>query len=261
MTPAARVGHVTPVPCPRLCSAGRPYEFKKFTEAVPRTELRIASGEWGFSAGNITALHVAEMAQADVLIGGTSSFFTLAAHLCECIVVEANPHTYKLRSATPETSVWAKHIQILDLPTAGSRRADEVFAAALQPVQPVQAPAQYEDTAQKAREQAAEGTVTPAEAEAAAAAKAVEQSRRRRRRRRRREAEAAAAAAAAAAARGAAETTPLPLPGWKAEAAAAAAGAEPTDEFDPAFSPSEISLPPADPRALRPEYGDCWDCE
>ena len=73
------------------------------------------------------------MAQSDVLIGGTSSFFTLAAHLCECIVVEADTSSYKLRSAAANTSVWAKHIQLLSLPTAGSKRADEVFSAALRP--------------------------------------------------------------------------------------------------------------------------------
>jgi len=74
-------------------------EFDAFTKAVPNTELRLGNDTRvalndslaGGSQTTSTPQDLMDMAQADVLIGGSSSFFELAAHLSEGVVFTSKP--------------------------------------------------------------------------------------------------------------------------------------------------------------------------
>ena len=106
-------------------------EFSAFTNAVPNTELRL-----GDEDGNTTALDLIDMAQADVLIGGMSGYFELAAHLCECVVFTSQPGDSgwataaspahwamgwgEQPSVTKKASKWGAHVQMVGFSSVGS---------------------------------------------------------------------------------------------------------------------------------------------
>ena len=75
------------------------------------------------------------LSRADVLIGGTSSFFALAAHLCDaCVVVTTrSPKFY------PTTTARPAHHRVVSLRdvAAGNSRAGAVFSRAWRELQPV----------------------------------------------------------------------------------------------------------------------------
>ena len=73
-------------------SEGGVRNFTKFEDAFPDAKMHV-NDDW------VDALDI--MTQSSVLIGGESSFFVLAAHLCRnCTVVSANPWHKKFRAST-----------------------------------------------------------------------------------------------------------------------------------------------------------------
>ena len=110
-------------------------EFDAFTKAVPNTELRLGKdtrGEPNTEGENRTVStpqDLMDMAQADVLIGGSSSFFELAAHLSEGVIFTNRPNEGSWATAasppvwmsvwgpqpnvTQRNSRWGKHIQFV----------------------------------------------------------------------------------------------------------------------------------------------------
>ena len=71
-------------------------EFDAFTKAVPNTELRLGNNtrvalDAEAKQTTSTPQDLIDMAQADVLIGSSSSFFELAAHLSEGVVFTSKP--------------------------------------------------------------------------------------------------------------------------------------------------------------------------
>ena len=123
-------------------------EFDDFTKAVPNTELRLGQntetrlgqnpqGASGRAMDVSTARDLIDMAQADALIGGSSSFFELAAHLSEAPVFTSQPHESAWSTAaTPPTwqqawgqqpnvtkrvSRWGKHIGLVGFDSSGPK--------------------------------------------------------------------------------------------------------------------------------------------
>ena len=76
-------------------SEGKEAEFKKIIDLVPPVNMRL-NGSWKES--------LYTMAQSDVLIGGTSSFFVLAAHLCQRCTVSTFVRDKKFRQHPDEFS-------------------------------------------------------------------------------------------------------------------------------------------------------------
>jgi len=65
-------------------SEGKPHEFEEFRTIVPSTEWRLDDA-WKDALWTIS--------QSNIVIGGTSSFFALGAHLCsQCTVVTIKSH-------------------------------------------------------------------------------------------------------------------------------------------------------------------------
>ena len=116
-------------------------EFDAFTKAVPNTELRLGKdtrGEPNTEGENRTVStpqDLMDMAQADVLIGGSSSFFELAAHLSEGVIFTNRPNEGSWATAasppvwmsvwgpqpnvTQRNSRWGKHIQFVGFDSSG----------------------------------------------------------------------------------------------------------------------------------------------
>jgi hypothetical protein len=118
-------------------------EFDAFTKAVPNTELRLGNDTEvalndavaGGSQTTSTPQDLMDMAQADVLIGGSSSFFELAAHLSEGVVFTDQPNISSWWTAagpsswssawgpqpnvTQRHSRWGKHIQFVGFDASG----------------------------------------------------------------------------------------------------------------------------------------------
>ena len=112
-------------------------EFDDFTKAVPNTELRLGSSVFteGGAQDISTAQDVIDMAQADVLIGGSSAFFLLAAHLSEAAVFTSQPGESSWATAadaphwaaswgeqpnvTKRVSRWGKHIGFVGFDSSG----------------------------------------------------------------------------------------------------------------------------------------------
>jgi hypothetical protein len=67
-------------PVVHLFSEGTPHAFKKFTDLLPDTVLHLGNDRQ-------TAHDIDLMTQSHMLIGGFSSFFQMAAHLCDACVV------------------------------------------------------------------------------------------------------------------------------------------------------------------------------
>lgn len=63
-------------------SEGSPHAFRDFTNILPDTVLHL-----GNKLGTTTKHDMDLMSQSHVLIGGTSTFFQMAAHLCDACVV------------------------------------------------------------------------------------------------------------------------------------------------------------------------------
>ena len=106
-------------------------EFEDFTKAVPNTELRLGTSVWkeGGAQNISTSRDLIDMAQADMLIGGSSSFFELAAHLSEAAVFTSEPGASSWATAagaphwaqswgeqpnvTKRVSRWGQHIGLV----------------------------------------------------------------------------------------------------------------------------------------------------
>ena len=118
-------------------------EFDAFTKAVPNTELRLGKDTRGAlndslaggSQTTSTPQDLIDIAQADVLVGGSSSFFVLAAHLSEGVVFTNKPNDGAWLTAagqpvwqsawgpqpnvTQRNSRWGKHIQFVSFDSSG----------------------------------------------------------------------------------------------------------------------------------------------
>ena len=89
-------------------SEGQPDIFASFQNKFPSSTLHLNSSHW------INALDI--MSQSNVIIGGSSSFFALASHLCSnCTVVTTHPNSYKFL-AEDEEILLAKHHELVDFP-------------------------------------------------------------------------------------------------------------------------------------------------
>lgn len=82
-------------------SEGEPTTFVAFQDAFPSATLHLNSTSW------IEALDI--MSQSNVLIGGQSSFFCLASHLCEYCKVITATHRGKKFSVKKEELSLARH--------------------------------------------------------------------------------------------------------------------------------------------------------
>ena len=115
--------------------------FSAFTDVVPNTELRLAKdasvglNDRNASTATSTPQDLMDMAQADVLIGGRSTFFVLAGHLSEGVVFTTRPDDTTWRTAAgpsswagawgpqpdvmQRNSTWGKHIQLVGYDASG----------------------------------------------------------------------------------------------------------------------------------------------
>jgi len=115
--------------------------FNAFTDVVPNTELRLAKdaavglNDRNASTATSTPRDLMDMAQADVLIGGRSHFFVLAAHLSESVVFTHQPNSTEWRTAAgpsswsgawgpqpdvmQRNSTWGKHFQFVGFDASG----------------------------------------------------------------------------------------------------------------------------------------------
>lgn len=110
--------------CCRLCllagsvmihffSEGRAADFAPLISRFPNVSLHL--GSWP-NASMTTARDLDLITLADVLIGGWSSFFTMAAHLCDkCVIV--TPRRYARYAFSPSSGVPPEHHQVLDIMT------------------------------------------------------------------------------------------------------------------------------------------------
>jgi hypothetical protein len=84
-------------------SEGEPSTFESFQIAFPTAKLHLESASW------VETLDI--ISQSKILIGGGSTFFVLAAGLCEeCTIVAVNSNVYmKFSPLDPSEALLAQH--------------------------------------------------------------------------------------------------------------------------------------------------------
>merc|ERR1740130_1042561 len=117
-------------PVVHFFSEGKAHAFKRFTDVLPDAVLHL-----GNNGGDTTKHDIDLMTQSHVLIGGFSTFFQMAAHLCDaCVVLSADVAKDASRMDKyigrhwPRANVFVK----LHHGSAGEERFDgEMFGRAL----------------------------------------------------------------------------------------------------------------------------------
>merc|ERR1719272_2311149 len=126
-------------PVVHFFSEGKAHAFKRFTDVLPDAVLHL-----GNNGGDTTKHDIDLMTQSHVLIGGVSTFFQMAAHLCDaCVVLSADVAKDASRMDKYIGRHWPRANEFVKLHhgSAGEERFDgEMFGRALAKVLAAPAP-------------------------------------------------------------------------------------------------------------------------
>merc|ERR1740130_2281574 len=126
-------------PVVHLFSEGQPHAFKRFTDVLPDAVLHL-----GNKGGDTTKHDIDPMTQSHMLIGGFSTFFQMAAHLCDaCVVLSTDVDHDARRMDELLGKPWPRANEFVKLHhgSAGEERFDgEMFGRALAKVLAAPAP-------------------------------------------------------------------------------------------------------------------------
>merc|ERR1740130_1709610 len=128
-------------PVVHFFSEGKAHAFKRFTDVLPDAVLHL-----GNNGGDTTKHDIDLMTQSHVLIGGFSTFFQMAAHLCDaCVVLSTDvaKDASRMDGYLPHGRHWPRANEFVKLHhgSAGEERFDgEMFGRALAKVLAAPAP-------------------------------------------------------------------------------------------------------------------------